>query len=163
MFIGLAHCFDAEAVPTAPHGSRPGRRACTPALPASLFPIQGTAQAFQAALANQPLLILAALISVYIVLGVLYESLVHPVTILSTLPSAHTPARASGRLARRLCWRKRLPIPAGIMRIATCRAQFPCLFQSCLRVCAQRLRFVMASAKKAKHRRAAWAGAYGAA
>ena len=49
---------------------------------------QGTAQAFQAALANQPLLILAALISVYIVLGVLYESLVHPVTILSTLPSA---------------------------------------------------------------------------
>ncbi len=49
---------------------------------------QGTAQAFQASLANQPLLILAALISVYIVLGVLYESLVHPVTILSTLPSA---------------------------------------------------------------------------
>jgi len=49
---------------------------------------QGTAQAFQAALSNQPLLILAALISVYIVLGVLYESLVHPVTILSTLPSA---------------------------------------------------------------------------
>ncbi len=49
---------------------------------------QGTAQAFQAALANQPLLILAALISVYIVLGMLYESLVHPVTILSTLPSA---------------------------------------------------------------------------
>ena len=48
----------------------------------------GTAQAFQAALANQPLLILAALITVYIVLGVLYESLIHPVTILSTLPSA---------------------------------------------------------------------------
>jgi multidrug efflux pump len=48
----------------------------------------GTAQAFQAALANQPLLILAALVAVYIVLGVLYESLIHPFTILSTLPSA---------------------------------------------------------------------------
>jgi multidrug efflux pump len=49
---------------------------------------QGSAQAFQGALANQPLLILAALITVYIVLGVLYESYIHPVTILSTLPSA---------------------------------------------------------------------------
>jgi multidrug efflux pump len=49
---------------------------------------QGTAQAFQASLANQPLLILAALAAVYIVLGVLYESYVHPLTILSTLPSA---------------------------------------------------------------------------
>jgi multidrug efflux pump len=49
---------------------------------------QGTAQAFQASLANEPLLILAALITVYIVLGVLYESYIHPVTILSTLPSA---------------------------------------------------------------------------
>jgi multidrug efflux pump len=49
---------------------------------------QGTAQAFQASLANQPILILAALISVYIALGVLYESYIHPVTILSTLPSA---------------------------------------------------------------------------
>jgi multidrug efflux pump len=49
---------------------------------------QGTAQAFQASLATQPILILTALISVYIVLGVLYESLVHPITILSTLPSA---------------------------------------------------------------------------
>jgi hydrophobe/amphiphile efflux-1 (HAE1) family protein len=48
----------------------------------------GTAQAFQAAKANQPILIIAALIAVYIVLGVLYESYVHPVTILSTLPSA---------------------------------------------------------------------------
>ncbi len=48
----------------------------------------GTAQAFQAALANQPLLIVTALIAVYIVLGVLYESLIHPFTILSTLPSA---------------------------------------------------------------------------
>jgi multidrug efflux pump len=49
---------------------------------------QGTAQAFQASLATQPLLILAALITVYIVLGVLYESYIHPITILSTLPSA---------------------------------------------------------------------------
>ena len=49
---------------------------------------QGTAQAFQASLANQPLLILAALVAVYIVLGVLYESYIHPITILSTLPSA---------------------------------------------------------------------------
>ena len=49
---------------------------------------QGTAQAFQASLANQPLLILAALLTVYIVLGVLYESYIHPITILSTLPSA---------------------------------------------------------------------------
>ena len=49
---------------------------------------QGTAQAFQASLANEPLLIAAALIAVYIVLGVLYESYIHPVTILSTLPSA---------------------------------------------------------------------------
>jgi multidrug efflux pump subunit AcrB len=48
----------------------------------------GAAQAFQASLATQPLLILAALVAVYIVLGVLYESYVHPVTILSTLPSA---------------------------------------------------------------------------
>ena len=49
---------------------------------------QGTARAFQASLESQPYLILAALIAVYIVLGILYESLVHPVTILSTLPSA---------------------------------------------------------------------------
>jgi multidrug efflux pump len=48
----------------------------------------GSAQAFKASLANEPILILAALISVYIVLGMLYESYVHPVTILSTLPSA---------------------------------------------------------------------------
>jgi multidrug efflux pump len=49
---------------------------------------QGTAAAFQASLKNEPLLILAALVTVYIVLGVLYESYIHPVTILSTLPSA---------------------------------------------------------------------------
>ncbi|MDB4931491.1 MAG: Cobalt-zinc-cadmium resistance protein CzcA, partial [Myxococcaceae bacterium] len=49
---------------------------------------QGAAQAFQESLASQPVLILAALIAVYIVLGVLYESFIHPITILSTLPSA---------------------------------------------------------------------------
>ncbi|HEU5408494.1 MAG TPA: efflux RND transporter permease subunit, partial [Nitrospira sp.] len=49
---------------------------------------QGTARAFQASVQNQPLLILAALLTVYIVLGILYESYIHPLTILSTLPSA---------------------------------------------------------------------------
>ncbi len=49
---------------------------------------QGTARAFQSSLGNQPILILAALVTVYIVLGILYESYVHPLTILSTLPSA---------------------------------------------------------------------------
>jgi multidrug efflux pump len=58
-------------VPTSIHGS-----------------FQGTAKAFQDSLASQPLLILAALVAIYLVLGVLYESLLHPLTILSTLPSA---------------------------------------------------------------------------
>ena len=49
---------------------------------------QGTAQAFQDSLKNEPYLILAALVAVYIVLGILYESLIHPLTILSTLPPA---------------------------------------------------------------------------
>ena len=49
---------------------------------------QGTAQAFVSSLTNEPLLILGALITVYLVLGVLYESYIHPITILSTLPSA---------------------------------------------------------------------------
>ena len=58
-------------------------------LPASIEAgFQGTAQAFRASLVNEPLLILAAIVTVYILLGVLYESYVHPVTILSTLPSA---------------------------------------------------------------------------
>jgi multidrug efflux pump len=58
-------------------------------LPASIEgSFQGTAQAFRAALANELLLVLAALVAVYIVLGVLYESYIHPITILSTLPSA---------------------------------------------------------------------------
>jgi HAE1 family hydrophobic/amphiphilic exporter-1/multidrug efflux pump len=49
---------------------------------------QGTAQAFQASLTTQPLLILATIVAVYIILGMLYESYIHPITILSTLPSA---------------------------------------------------------------------------
>ncbi|WPP00790.1 multidrug efflux RND transporter permease subunit [Pseudomonas sp. HR96] len=58
-------------------------------MPATLTgSFQGAAQAFQASLASQPWLILAALLAVYIILGVLYESFVHPLTILSTLPSA---------------------------------------------------------------------------
>jgi multidrug efflux pump len=58
-------------------------------VPASIHgSFQGTAAAFQASLANEPILILAALVTVYIVLGVLYESYIHPITILSTLPSA---------------------------------------------------------------------------
>jgi len=58
-------------------------------MPASLQAgFQGTAASFQASLSNEPLLILAALVTVYIVLGVLYESFIHPITILSTLPSA---------------------------------------------------------------------------
>ncbi|MFL6261629.1 MAG: efflux RND transporter permease subunit [Thermoanaerobaculia bacterium] len=58
-------------------------------LPASIHgSFAGTAQAFQSSLKNEPLLILAALLTVYIVLGMLYESTIHPITILSTLPSA---------------------------------------------------------------------------
>jgi multidrug efflux pump subunit AcrB len=58
-------------------------------MPASIIgSFAGTAQAFQDSLATQPFLILAALVTVYIVLGMLYESYIHPITILSTLPSA---------------------------------------------------------------------------
>jgi multidrug efflux pump len=58
-------------------------------LPGNIHPsFQGTAAAFQQSLSSEPLLILAALVAVYIVLGVLYESYIHPITILSTLPSA---------------------------------------------------------------------------
>ena len=86
-----AHAVDAPS-------SRPSARsACRPASSASF---QGTAQAFQASLANEPLLILAALITVYIVLGVLYESYIHPVTILSTLPSAGVGALLALMLCR---------------------------------------------------------------
>ncbi|HVY12015.1 MAG TPA: efflux RND transporter permease subunit, partial [Alphaproteobacteria bacterium] len=58
-------------------------------MPASVHGgFQGTAKLYQDSLANEPILILAALAAVYIVLGILYESLIHPLTILSTLPSA---------------------------------------------------------------------------
>ena len=70
-------------------------------LPASIrASFQGTAQAFQASLANEPLLILAAIVTVYIVLGVLYESYIHPITILSTLPSAGVGALLALMLSR---------------------------------------------------------------
>ena len=73
------------------------RGACSPfrnmehtlVTPATIHPsFQGTAQAFQDSLATQPYLILAALVTVYLVLGILYENYIHPITILSTLPSA---------------------------------------------------------------------------
>ena len=58
-------------------------------MPASIqATFQGTAAAFLNSLANEPILILAAIVTVYIVLGVLYESYIHPITIISTLPSA---------------------------------------------------------------------------
>jgi multidrug efflux pump len=61
---------------------------------------EGTARAFGASLTNTPLLILAALVTVYILLGVLYESTIHPITILSTLPSAGVGALLSLMLCR---------------------------------------------------------------
>jgi multidrug efflux pump len=65
-------------------------------MPASIEPtFQGTARAFENSLANESLLILAAIVTVYIVLGVLYESYIHPITILSTLPSAGVGAIAA--------------------------------------------------------------------
>ncbi|WP_068084395.1 efflux RND transporter permease subunit [Novosphingobium rosa] len=66
---------------------------------------QGAAQAFQASLSTLPLLILAAVITIYIVLGVLYESAIHPLTILSTLPSA-----GLGALLALMLWGKDLSI-----------------------------------------------------
>jgi multidrug efflux pump len=58
-------------------------------MPASIEPsFQGTARAFETSLAGEPILILAATVTVYLVLGMLYESFIHPITILSTLPSA---------------------------------------------------------------------------
>jgi multidrug efflux pump subunit AcrB len=73
------------ATPSRPSTASSSASRCRPAINASF---QGTAAAFQTSLANEPLLILAALITVYIVLGVLYESYIHPITIISTLPSA---------------------------------------------------------------------------
>ena len=65
-------------------------------MPASLQAgFEGTAASFKASLSNEPILILAALVTVYLVLGVLYESFIHPITILSTLPSAGVWARSS--------------------------------------------------------------------
>ena len=70
-------------------------------LPASIQTgFQGTAQAFRASLVNTPFLILAAIVTVYILLGVLYESYIHPVTILSTLPSAGVGALLSLMICR---------------------------------------------------------------
>src|SRR4029450_2364582 len=70
------------------------------ALPASVRPgFQGAANAFRASLLNTLLLILAAIVTMYIVLGVLYESYIHPVTILSTLPSAGVGALLSLMIA----------------------------------------------------------------
>ncbi|MBZ5640781.1 MAG: multidrug efflux RND transporter permease subunit [Acidobacteriia bacterium] len=70
-------------------------------LPASIqYGFQGTAQAFRASLVNTPFLILAAIVTVYILLGVLYESYIHPVTILSTLPSAGVGALLSLMITR---------------------------------------------------------------
>ncbi|BDU70094.1 multidrug resistance protein MdtC [Geothrix oryzae] len=69
----------------------------------------GTAQAFRASLSNQPLLVVAALLVVYIVLGMLYESLIHPLTILSTLPSAGV-----GALLALLAFRTELSVIAFI-------------------------------------------------
>jgi multidrug efflux pump len=65
-------------------------------MPASVVgSFQGTARGFQATLSTQPILILAAIVTLYIVLGILYESLIHPLTILSTLPSAGVGALAA--------------------------------------------------------------------
>jgi multidrug efflux pump subunit AcrB len=70
-------------------------------LPSSIHgSFSGTAQAFQSSLANEPMLILAALVAVYIVLGILYESYIHPITILSTLPSAGVGALLALMLCR---------------------------------------------------------------
>jgi len=68
--------------------------------PAVQAAFQGTAASFLASLSNEPVLILAALVTVYIVLGVLYESYIHPITILSTLPSAGVGALLSLMICR---------------------------------------------------------------
>jgi hydrophobe/amphiphile efflux-1 (HAE1) family protein len=71
------------------------------AMPSSIHgSFSGTAQAFQDSLANEPILIAAALVTLYIVLGMLYESLIHPITILSTLPSAGVGALLALMLCR---------------------------------------------------------------
>ena len=69
-------------------GSDPGDAAAQHVPPTLHGAFQGTAQAFQASLSSTPLLVAAAILVVYIVLGMLYESFIHPITILSALPSA---------------------------------------------------------------------------
>jgi multidrug efflux pump subunit AcrB len=69
--------------------------------PTLISSFQGNAQAFQSSLASEPYLIAAALVAVYIILGVLYESYIHPLTILSTLPSAGLGALLMLMLAHR--------------------------------------------------------------
>ena len=73
--------------------------------PQIISSFQGDAQAFQQSLSNTPVLILASLVVVYIILGILYESFIHPLTILSTLPSAGH-RRAAGA-ALRAAWNSR--------------------------------------------------------
>ena len=90
-FPGRDHLL--QPGPQCPARRRGGRRFRTWNAPSVCPPrihpgFQGTAQAFQASLSTEPYLILAALATVYIVLGMLYENYVHPITILSTLPSA---------------------------------------------------------------------------
>ena len=81
-FMGNCHCRDCQK-------SSGGAYEPDIGLPAGMRgSFQGAAKAFQASVENQPPLILAALVTVYIVLGILYESYIHPLTILSTLPSA---------------------------------------------------------------------------
>ena len=82
------------------HGDRRRPSRTSACRRASRPSFQGTAQAFRASLANEPLLILAALVTVYILLGVLYESYIHPITILSTLPSAGVGALLALMLCR---------------------------------------------------------------
>jgi multidrug efflux pump len=88
----VKQAMDEIGVPTSVHGT-----------------FQGTARAFQASLDNQPILILTALLTLYIVLGILYESVIHPITILSTLPSAGV-----GALLALLAFRTELSIIAFI-------------------------------------------------
>src|SRR5262249_41992894 len=77
------------AVPLSPAVTAVERTVLEIGMPASIHgSFSGTAQAFRDSLSSQPILVLIALIAVYIVLGMLYESYVHPITILSTLPSA---------------------------------------------------------------------------
>ena len=88
-----AAMFSFDAAPRMPRWKMRWMRSAPPrqtsaCRPASSTTFEGAALAFQSSLRNEVLLILAAIVTVYIVLGVLYESYIHPLTILSTLPSA---------------------------------------------------------------------------